>query len=70
MDNIYVKTDPAGNIKPDKEKNTDRIDGAIALVMALDRAVRNENITSVYDGRWYFVCLIIRIACTKLLVML
>ena len=51
MDNIYVKTDPAGNIKPDKEKSTDRIDGAVALIMALDRAIRNENSNSVYDGR-------------------
>ena len=51
MDNIYVKPDPAGNIKPDKEKSTDRIDGAVALVMALDRSIRNENNSSVYDGR-------------------
>lgn len=51
MDNIYVKTDPAGNIKPDKEKSTERIDGAVALIMALDRAIRNENLESVYDGR-------------------
>ena len=35
MDNIYVKTDPAGNIKPDKEKSTEKIDGAVALIMAL-----------------------------------
>lgn len=51
MDNIYVKTDPAGNIKPDKEKSTERIDGSVALVMALDRAIRNENKDSVYDNR-------------------
>lgn len=51
MDNIYVKTDPAGNIKPDKEKSTDRIDGAVALIMALDRAIRNVNKNSVYDDR-------------------
>ena len=55
MDNIYVKTDPAGNIKPDKEKSTDRIDGAVALIMALDRAIRNENVNSVYDGRGILV---------------
>ena len=55
MDNIYVKTDPAGNIKPDKEKSTDRIDGAVALIMALDRAIRNENNNSVYDGRGILV---------------
>ena len=52
MDNIYVKTDPAGNIKPDKEKSTDRIDGAVALIMALDRAIRNSGYSgSVYDNR-------------------
>lgn len=54
MDNIYVKTDPAGNIKPDKEKSTERIDGAVALIMALDRAIRNENRESVYDERGIF----------------
>ena len=52
MDNIYVRTDPAGNIKPDNEKSTERIDGAVATIMALDRAIRNENTgTSVYDER-------------------
>jgi len=51
MDNIYVKTDPAGNIKPDKEKSTEKIDGAVALIMALDRLIRNENKESVYDER-------------------
>ncbi|MTI71077.1 MAG: terminase large subunit [Firmicutes bacterium] len=51
MDNIYVRTDPAGNIKPDKEKSTERIDGAIALIMALDRSIRHENKSSVYDER-------------------
>jgi phage terminase large subunit-like protein len=54
MDNIYVKTDPAGNIKPDKEKSTERIDGAVALIMALDRAIRNEHRESVYDERGIF----------------
>jgi phage terminase large subunit-like protein len=51
MDNIFIRTDPAGNIKPDKEKSTERIDGAVATIMALDRALRNENRNSVYDGR-------------------
>lgn len=51
MDNIFVKTDPAGNIKPDKEKSIERIDGAIVLIMALDRVLRHggENAGSVYD---------------------
>ncbi len=52
MDNIYVKVDPAGNIKPDKEKSTEKIDGAVATIMAIDRAIRNEgNVGSVYDDR-------------------
>lgn len=53
MDNIYVRTDPAGNIKPDKEKSTEKIDGAVAMIMALDRAIRcgNDTSESVYDER-------------------
>ena len=53
MDNIYIRTDPAGNIKADKEKSTEKIDGAIATIMALDRAIRcgNESHESVYDSR-------------------
>lgn len=53
MDNIYVRTDPAGNIKADKEKSTEKIDGAIATIMALDRAIRHQNMNteSVYNER-------------------
>ena len=53
MDNIFIRTDPAGNIKPDKEKSSEKIDGAVATIMALDRAIRcgNENEESVYDTR-------------------
>lgn len=56
MDNIYIRTDPAGNIKPDKEKSTERIDGAVATIMALDRAIRHQGSTeSVYDTRGLLV---------------
>ena len=53
MDNIFIRTDPAGNIKADKEKSTEKIDGAVATIMALDRAIRcgNNNAASVYDDR-------------------
>lgn len=53
MDNIFIRTDPAGNIKADKAKSTEKIDGAIALIMALDRAILcgNENGESVYESR-------------------
>lgn len=40
MDNILMRTEPAGNIKADKEKPTEKIDGVIATIMALDRAIR------------------------------
>ena len=57
MDNIYIRTDPAGNIKADKEKSTEKIDGAVATIMALDRAIRCGNDTgeSVYDTRGLLV---------------
>lgn len=52
MDNMYGGQDTAGNIKMDKEKLTEKIDIAVAIVMAPDRATRNQgNEGSVYDGR-------------------
>ena len=53
MDNIFIRTDPAGNIKADKEKSTEKIDGAVATIMALDRAIRcgNDTSESVYSSR-------------------
>lgn len=53
MDNVCARTDPAGNIKMDKEKSTEKIDGAVATVMALDRAIRcgSGSTESVYDTR-------------------
>jgi phage terminase large subunit-like protein len=56
MDNVYVRQDPAGNIKMDKEKSTEKIDAAVATVMALDRAIRNIGTDgSVYDDRGILV---------------
>jgi phage terminase large subunit-like protein len=53
MDNIFIRRDPAGNIKADKEKSTEKIDGAVAMIMGLDRAIRcdNDSGESVYDNR-------------------
>ena len=56
MDNAFVRTDPAGNLKLDKEKSTEKVDGAVALVMALDRAMKNLNGSdSVYNHRGLIV---------------
>ena len=53
MDNIFIKTEPVWNIKPDKEKSTEKIDGVVVTIMALDRAIRCglDNGESVYDER-------------------
>jgi phage terminase large subunit-like protein len=42
-DNVMVTTDPAGNVKPDKGKSTQRIDGIAATVTALSRAMAAEG---------------------------
>lgn len=52
IDNIFIRTDPAGNIKIDKSKCTEKVDGAVALVMGLDRAIRcGASSESVYNDR-------------------
>src|SRR5574343_486897 len=51
FDNLVMKHDPAGNIKPDKEKSTQKIDAQVSTIMALDRAIRHADNTSVYEGR-------------------
>ena len=42
-----------GNKEPEEEELAERIDGAVATIMALDRAIRcgNDNGVSVYDSR-------------------
>jgi hypothetical protein len=57
MDNIYLRTDPAGNIKPDKEKSTEKIDGAAGTIMSLNRALRcgGSEGNSVSDERGLLV---------------
>lgn len=51
-DNMVVTQDPAGNLKPDKAKATQKIDGMVALIMAIDRASRNaQPETSIYEER-------------------
>lgn len=48
-DNVVARQDPAGNVKPDKAKSRARIDGIVATIMGLDRALRHQP--SVYDDR-------------------
>lgn len=49
--NLVARQDPAGNLKPDKEASTEKIDGMVALLMGLDRATRHADTESVYEER-------------------
>lgn len=54
--NVAVRTDPAGNLKPDKEKSSERIDGIVALIMGLGRAiVQVDDGSSTYEREELFV---------------
>lgn len=51
VSNVAIRIDPAENKKPDKEKSIERIDGAVALIMAIGRArLRNVPENSMYEG--------------------
>jgi phage terminase large subunit-like protein len=50
VDHLAVETDAAGNVKPSKKTSSDKIDGVVALIMGLDRAInRPPVLTSAYD---------------------
>ena len=48
FNNVYVETDAAANIKPAKDKSYEKIDGAVATIMALSGAIHKPK-KSVYD---------------------
>lgn len=49
--NVNIAVDGNGNIKPMKNKSTDRIDIIVAMINAMALAVRMEEKTSVYEER-------------------
>lgn len=53
VSNAVVTRDPAGNIKPDKEKASDRIDGVVATVMAMSRLIVAPSSATVYANRGF-----------------
>ncbi len=55
-DNVVVKQDPAGNLKIDKASSQSKVDGIVALVMALDRAMRHQDKRSIYETRGVITC--------------
>lgn len=52
-DNLVVRTDPNGSVRPDKDKSKEKIDGMVALIIAIDRAMRSVE-TSIKEsfGVW------------------
>ena len=57
VDNVAVATDARGNImpkKPEHKMSHKKIDGVVSLIMALDRALRNDGVVdtgSIYEER-------------------
>lgn len=50
VSNVAVRRDPADNIKPDKSSARGRIDGVVAGIMALGRAIVATDTGSAYSG--------------------
>lgn len=50
--NVMVEQDPAGNLKPSKAKSTERIDPIVAMIMAVDRATRNDGSDAYVGFTW------------------
>ncbi len=53
VSNLKVDMDPAGNVKPNKSKSKEKIDVAVALIMALGCAIEapdNQAFISAYAG--------------------
>jgi phage terminase large subunit-like protein len=50
MSNVTARTDKNENIMPDKERAENKIDGALALIMALSRAIVADENTIQYTG--------------------
>jgi phage terminase large subunit-like protein len=52
IDNVRIRSDPAGNVKIDKARSAEKVDGAVAAVMALDRCLRaGPPLRSIYEER-------------------
>lgn len=49
--NVAIEEDAAGNIKPSKRRSKEKIDGIVALVMALGQAMAGSVHESIYEKR-------------------
>lgn len=53
MSNVVAHVDAKENIYPRKEREENKIDGAVALIMAVGRAMLHEHRESVYEDRGF-----------------
>lgn len=44
-ENVVVRQDPSGNIRPDKGNSSEKIDGIVAAIMGLGLAMKGESVT-------------------------
>ena len=55
LGNVELQRDPAGNIKPDKGKSSEKIDGVVSDIMALGEWTMWRNLPnggkSKYEGK-------------------
>ena len=55
MGNVLLQTDPAGNIKINKAKSGDKVDGPVSIVMALGTAM--QDAAKVQESDFWFLSL-------------
>ena len=51
MENVYIDNDAVGNLRPNKKKSAEKIDGVVATIMILDGALKRKKHCSIYDER-------------------
>jgi len=49
LSNVTLRTDPAGNIKPDKQKSGGKIDPIVALVMAIGEHMKSDTGEQIFE---------------------
>ena len=55
MSNVVLNHDSSSNVKPDKGRSNEKIDGIVACIMALSEAMQNKNKGgSAYDEKEIF----------------
>ena len=51
MQNVQLRIDPANNVKVDKKRSSEKVDGVISTIMAIGSWMLSDTKASVYDHR-------------------